>query len=225
MKKRNEEFEIGKLGSAWTSLAPKTAPRSVCLLPEMIWNAARGGLPPRETRRVVDHLSGCPACAEAWQLARLLSRQAQAPAVGGLLRRPQPRWPVWAAAAAAAAFLLVGVGVLRDSGPGDSQPVFRQVQTAAIRSLLPDGSGLPQEKFVLRWTPPDGERDVQYRVTVTTESLQVVASAGQLKQPLYHVPADRLEGVPAGTALRWQVEAVLTDGSRVDSPTFLCRLQ
>lgn len=222
MKYWNEELKVSDLTSAWTGVASEKPPQGSCLLPEMIWNAARGGLPPRETRRVVDHLSACAACAQSWRLALVLSRQLSAPAFAYPKRRS--RRPLWAAAAAATVVLLVGAGILRDPGPA-SQVVLRQVQTATIQSLLPDGHELSREEFVLQWTPPDGEQNVHYRVTVTTESLQVVASTDGLVEPHYQVPAELLKGLPPGTSLRWQVEAVRANGSRVDSPTFLCRLK
>jgi hypothetical protein len=60
---------------------------------------------------------------------------------------------------------------------------------------------------------------------VTTESLQVVATFGQLVEPAVVVPESALVSLPAGTRVLWRVEAVLPDGERVASPTYVARLK
>jgi hypothetical protein len=60
---------------------------------------------------------------------------------------------------------------------------------------------------------------------VTTEDLQVMATASDLSSPEYLVPAERLSELPSGSKVFWQVEARLGDGSVVQSGTFIAEVR
>ncbi|MEE8584015.1 MAG: zf-HC2 domain-containing protein [Acidobacteriota bacterium] len=215
---KDQDQGIEKLGQAWVALADRQRDRGCWLEADQIWDAVRGKLPPLQTRRIVDHLAGCPVCSEAWQLARMLTRDAE-------VRSALAGWPSWAASAAAGVILLAGLGIFQLISPSDSEAVFRRAGRASIHSLLSEEEALPREDFALAWTQPPSQHKVTYQLTVATETLDVIAEAAGLEAPRYRIPQQRLSNLPSGTLLHWQIKAALEDGSRLDSPTFLTRLQ
>ena len=95
-----------------------------------------------------------------------------------------------------------------------------------IAPLIPDEATLPRDAFVLRWalTPegaPDGTR---YSVEATSERLDPLVEAHGLDQGEFRVPAPSLEGLDSGATVFWQVVALLPDGERIASPTFVARV-
>lgn len=191
-----------------------------CPAADRVWAAAHGELGPAETREVVDHVAACPACAEAWRLARHLgaeeARTAAAPADLSRARSARNARP-WALAAVAAALVAVlGIGFQQLRTPPPAE--LRGGDGAAFRSLVADGATLPRERFELAWEPVAGA--VEYDLRLTTAELAPVASRRGLEEPRYVVPAERLAGLDGGSRLYWQVEAVLEDGGRVVSPAW-----
>ena len=87
-------------------------PRPDCPPPDQLWAAVQGELEGVAGRRIVDHVSRCPVCAEAWDLARdvggVEAREGQEDSESGTtvdqvdpVRRPAWRQVLpWAAAAA-----------------------------------------------------------------------------------------------------------------------------
>lgn len=215
------------LREAFSSLSRYARPREDCPAPDRLWSAVRGELPPSETRRLVNHTASCPACAEAWRLAREVVRES--PGEASEVERPSPaasgrRWRYASlAAAAAAAAVLAVVGVLwvqSPGGPPDS--VYRQAEEGAIRSLVPDEEALPRDRVLLRWSGPE---EARYDLRVSTEALDVLVTAEGLEEPEYLVRAAELEELPPSARLLWQVEATLPDGGRLASKTFVSRLE
>jgi hypothetical protein len=193
-------------------------------LRERIWLAVSGALPPEERREVIERTVTDPAAAEAWRVASEMWRASQESVAGGAARpasSPARRWtPRWLAAAAA---LLIGttIGVvsLLNRRPGDE---FRASSGLAVESLLPAEVALPRDAFRLRWTPgPEGSR---YQVRVTTEDLQVLATAADLTDAQFAVEPAVLAGLPANGSVLWQVDVSLPNGERVTSPTFITRV-
>jgi hypothetical protein len=62
-------------------------------------------------------------------------------------------------------------------------------------------------------------------VRVTTEDLQLLASAAELTEPELTVDRERLSRLAPGTRLLWQVEVALPNGDRVVSPAFVASLE
>jgi len=216
------------------AFAARTGPgpggTGACPVPERIYDAARGALPPGEVREVVEHLAACPECAEAWRLAVALEEEARA---GGAVvdpaaaRRPWYLQPVRAAAAAAVALVAVAVVWTVVQQPEDA-PVWRDAGRLEIRSLLPEGEALPRGEAVLRWTPVPEEdpEGTTYDVLVSTEEDPFpIAEADRLEETSYRIPPDVMEAVPAGGEILWQVEALLADGRTVASPTYKVRIR
>lgn len=222
-----DDQELAHLRAAFATpdLAPD--PQS-CPSPETIWSAVRGELPPQQLREVLDHVSGCAACAEDWRLAAELNRQQAAEAAtapGKVIAGRFGQWRPLAVAAAIAAGLLIGVTVYRAGDVGPQEPTYREAERphAGIRSLLPAGQALPRQSPVLRWSPlPDV---ASYDVQVSTEDLRPVAAAKGQTVAEYRIPESALAGLPPGAQLLWQVDAVRVDGSRESSPTFTTSLQ
>lgn len=208
---------LESLRKAFASLSEDVQPGPGCPLAERLWQAARSELPPEDARPLVQHTVECPACAEAWRLAQGLSPLAppmpEAP--------PARRWSGgWLSLAAAAAVVITAILAV-PLGPRRS-PEYRAGEGEGIRSLVPETRPLPRDQIVLRWS---ALADARYDVRVTTEDLAAVAEALGLAAPEYLVPPAALAGLPSGTRLLWQVEAVSPGGARRRSPTFLVRLE
>lgn len=195
--------------------------------PDTIWAAVRGELPPQQMREVVEHTTMCASCAEDWRLAADLSKETVAEEIKPAANVVYGRFKQWrplAAVAAMAAGILLVIGIQSDDAikPGQ-EPGYRNEQRTEVRSLLPEGQALPRQAAALRWSPVPGA--VSYNVQVTTEDLRAVASQESLTGTEYRLPESALSGLPAGSQILWQVEAVFPDGTRQTSETFFTPLQ
>ena len=215
---------FARLRAAFQAPAGAAPAPETCPDPETIWAGVRGELPPQEMREVLDHVASCAACAEDWRLAAEIEREASRGATaapGKVIVGRFGRFRSLAAAAAIAAGLLVAVNVYRDSGP--QEPTYRNAEQTDVRSLLPEGAALPRQGAVLRWSPVPGA--TSYDVQVSTEDLQVVATAQGQTATEYRIPESGLRNLAPGTSLLWQVDAVFPDGTRQSSPTFTSPLK
>ena len=187
-----------------------------CPTDDRIWAAARGELSTGETRALLDHTAGCAACLEAWRLAREVASAAPEAARA---RRASPSRAGWWVAAAAAIVAAVALGVFlpgwRSTAP---EPAMRAGEAVAIRPMVPPDAELPRNGITLRWSA--AHEGARYHVRVTSETLDPLYEARELSDPEARVPPERLDGVAEGERLLWRVEAILPDGTRLDSPTF-----
>ena len=132
--------------------------------------------------------------------------------------------PGWQTALAAAAVLLVVIGIVSTavlSGP-EHDGTVRDATLGAqrtIEAITADGSTLPRDVFRLQWSEPEGA--VRYTITVTTATLDRIHVGRDLESPETFIPSSAFEGMQSGTRLLWNVEATLRDGSLVSSPTFV----
>jgi hypothetical protein len=215
---------FARLRAAFQAPAGAALAPEACPAPETIWAGVRGELPAPQMREVLDHTASCAACAEDWRLAAEIEREASRSATaapGKVIVGRFGRFRSLAAAAAIAAGLLVAVGVYRNSGP--QEPTYREVEQTEVRSLLPEGQALARQGAVLRWSPVPGA--TSYDVQVSTEDLQVVATAQGQTATEYRIPGSGLRNLAPGTKLLWQVDAVFPDGTRQSSPTFTTPLK
>ena len=219
----DEAQQISRWRAAFAASDAAPDPAS-CPTPETLWSAVRGELPAPQMEAVVDHVAACASCAEDWRLAAELRREEEKAATvpGKVIPGRFGQWRPLAAAAALAAGLLIAVGVYRVNQPAP-EPTYREAQHAGIRSLLPEQQALPREAAVLRWSPLAGA--VSYDVQVSTEDLRAVATAKGQTATEYRIPQNALSGLPSGTRLLWQVDAVRADGSHENSPTFITPLK
>lgn len=218
-----------RLREAFSSLADRTLPKDGCPESDRLWAAVRLELSASERRALVDHISACPACAEAWRLAQALVSESPAAVPAGQERSRIAlpwRWrlpQVMAAAAAIVVALGVGVYVRRAVTPPGAEPEYRRPEPLVVRSLLPAGEPLPREDCHLRWSPgPAGSR---YDLTVTTEELEVVAAVERLEAPEFRVPEAPLSVLAPGAKILWRVEVAFPDGRRAASETFVSQLR
>jgi hypothetical protein len=220
-----DEQQLARLRAAFAASGPTPQP-STCPAPEALWSAVRGEAAPQALREILDHVALCPACAEDWRLAVELNRQeaAERAATPGKVLAGRFGWSrQFAAAAALAACLLLGVGVWRTEF-AHQEPTFREAHHASIHSLLPEGQALSRQDAVLRWTPLTGATSYDVRVS-TEDVLQTVASAKGTAATELRIPATALASLPPGAKLLWQVDAVRPDGTRETSRTFTTPLQ
>jgi hypothetical protein len=198
---------------------------------DRVWQAVRGELPAAERRAIVARLAVEPALAEAWRVASEVwraSQEAQAAsrplhATGTEVRRAGWFWsPAWMGAAAAVSVVVTGAlaAWLLRTPPGDE---LRAPADSAVESRLPPDTALPRDAFALAWTA--GAAGSRYDLRVTTEELRTLATAADLEEPSFVVPAAALAGLASGTRILWQVDAVTPDGERISSQTFVTPLQ
>jgi hypothetical protein len=196
----------------------------------LIWEAVSGALPAERRREVVDRVATDAAWAEAWRLAVEIhgslgegAEVASPSSPSDTSAQASGFWKRFGTLAAAASILaLVGGGLLvREAlAPG---PVYRSPGDESIRSLLSEDASVSRDSIELRWTPAaPGSR---YEVTVTTESLRVIAAARDLGEPRFSVPDSAVASLPGGAKLFWRVTARSRDGAETHSPTFVLNLQ
>jgi len=212
-----------RLAEAFRALADSHSTELSEDLRERIWLAVSGVLPPEERRQLVEETASDPACAEAWRIASELWRASQAAAIGGTTAAGpglSPRWGrYWLTAAVLLLGTAIGVVSLLNRSPGDD---FRASPGVLVESLVPADRALPRDAFRLRWTAgPEGSR---YQVRVTTEDLQVLATAADLTTPEFVVDPAVLATLPGGATVFWQVEVSVPNGERLASPTFMTRV-
>lgn len=206
------DSEDRRLIEAWQDV-DGAASTEDCPPAERIWEAARGRLTVEERLAIIDHVTLCPACVEAWRLARAMDAPVAALGVPTHPSRYAWRAMTWPAAAAAL-LVAASIAVLWWLPP---PPIDRDPGARHLETITPDGAALPREAFVLRWKPgPSGSR---YRVVVTTDGLDVVGDVRGLEVAEYVVPPERLSEVAPGTRLRWRVMARAPDGTGIESPT------
>jgi hypothetical protein len=218
--------EDGRLRAVFAALAEHAAPTSLCPEPAALWSAVSGEAPPSEARRLVLHTAECPACAEAWRLARELRERSPAvnDPVAPSAARPR-RWNVGAALGAAAAGVVLATAVaLIARGPGRAiPPAFRDGEAPVLRSLVSESRLLPRGQCVLRWT--SGPPGTRYALRVVTETLDPIERVQGLDRAEHQVPEAKLRSLAPGSRLLWQVEAARPDGTRQTSATFVSRLE
>ncbi|MCP4658655.1 MAG: zf-HC2 domain-containing protein [bacterium] len=220
--------EITGLREAFAACAPPAVEGSPgggmgsCPPPERIWEALRGELPPDEVREVVDHTSACASCAQDWRLAHALGKRSEEAAATHLAAVRRARFGSlrpWLAAAAAAVLIVVGVRWSEQWMPRQ-ESAYRGDEQAAIRSLTTEVS---RQRCLLIWEGPEG---AIYDVVVSTEDpLETISTAKELRTSEHLVPESSLAKFPAATKVLWRVDAVLPDGSRLSSKTFVSPLK
>ena len=220
-----------RVHQALVAAADEAPPSATSPSPDRIWDAVRGQLPSREAQDVIDAALRDPAAYAELRMALALAAEldaigleALAPAVSAKSSRSvrTRRWGVLAFAIAAA---LLAALTLRSQGepPVASHGAdYRDSTTPSLGSDLEPGHPLPRDAFELRWDAVPG---AHYTISVSTESARLVTHRRGLREPSLTVPAAKLTDLPRGTRLLWRVEAVLEDGTREHSPTFVVTLQ
>ena len=211
--------DAGWLAAAFASDTETAVPTPQCPAPDRIWDARAGTLPQSAITDLIDHVSSCPACTEAWRVAHDVARDAA-------VSTAQPAswsWPRWGAVAAGA-LVIVSIGmysIVHRRGAPDTS-AYREGSPIVVRSLVSETRPMSREQCRLRWSGPDGSR---YSVQVATEDLAVIARARGLTESEFLVPPSALARLPGGSKLLWQVEVRLPNGTRQSSATFIVTLE
>jgi hypothetical protein len=216
------DTELDRYREAFATLAEDAGATEGCPDTETIYRAVSGELSAAEVAEIVDHLSECASCAQAWTVARQMAPAAVestepslGPDASARDRRGASPWTWMGLAAAAVLAVALGVRVWQPEVP----TVARSDEEGVVHSLLDESAPLSRNSFVLRWSgAPEGSR---YRVSLTTEDLRPIARAEDLAAPEYRVDPESLSDVPRGTRLLWRIETALPDGELVPSPTFV----
>lgn len=221
-----EKLTDERLREAFASRAPVATSEGPCPDPETVWSAVRRELPHDRIRQIGLHATICAECAEAWRLAREVTREAPADVIP--FERPSVRksrarsW--WIGGALAAAAALVMVALLLPTGPGlgpTGQGTLRGAEEI-IRPVADLASPLARESCTLRWQGPAVGR---WEIRVATKDLRVIAEARNLDSTEFTVPAEALADLPEGATIIWQVHATLPDGRRIASRSFVQSLE
>ncbi|HEY8019892.1 MAG TPA: zf-HC2 domain-containing protein [Thermoanaerobaculia bacterium] len=202
--------DLAALRRAFAAIPAVAPDPEACPPAERFLAAVRGELPPAELRGLVEHVAGCPACAEDWRLAQALEHPeddavAIEPSELPWRRRYRQATAWWASAAAAVALLVGGLlwrapeplGALR----GGDKPI----------ELLTHEDVLTRDAVVLRWEWITG---ATYDLDIRVHRGPSVERVTRLPEPQYHVPLAHLTAIPSGTELTWRVTANLPNGKR-----------
>jgi len=200
----------------------EAAPSDEAPAPEHLWAAVHGRLPRRDTEAVVDAALHDPAATEELRIALALQdaldEEHSAPERGVQPRWGRAPWIAAAVACAAAALLLL----VRPSPPPPEVPSDAYRGTGQTLASEVEASELPAEAFALAW---ESRPDARYDLRVSTDAPRLLLRKRGLTAPRYTIPPETFEGLPSGTRILWQVEAVLPDNSRERSATFVVQLR
>ena len=202
----------------WLRASEGTArSHEACPDADRLWSAASGEADAVTTSAVVAHTVACGACSMSWRIAVDLIEVSGA---GRARARGTPRitWGLASFAAAAVLVVAVGLGIVLRNGP--SPDLYRlPAASADVRSLLEDGSAIPREAPLLRWSPV--EPGAAYRVDVSTDSMRLLDRSPWTVATEYRLPEAALADVPSGGKIVWLVQVRLPDGRRLDSAAFI----
>ena len=214
--------ELEALRRAFAASADETPDPDACPDADLLWAATRRELDAEQTLELIEHTASCPACAEAWRLARdLADSHGERDGANGRTLSMAHRFRRAAPLVGLAAAAMLAVVLGRPTRSPDP-PEMRAGDTVEIRSLVPDDRVLPRDRCLLQWTGIEGAR---YSVLVSGPDLVPVAQVEDLEQPRLLIPRESLVGLGPGTRLYWQVQAILDDGTTKSSKTFVGRLE
>lgn len=223
-----ESASLARLRNAWLESTAADDERA-CLSPAWIWDAVQGAHASDELERGLAHVAQCGACAEAWRVAHEMVTLEALPASrasGAGTVRASTSWKVWLPAAAALVVFLGGTGYDRGwfdrDAPRRPGTVMRGA-SPVIGSTMGDAAACDRAACTLAWT--DAGAGARYSVRVTRADLEPVITTSGLTQPSYTIPAAALRPVEPGREVFWQVDAVLPDGRRLSSPTFVLHVR
>ncbi|MFL6549784.1 MAG: hypothetical protein ACJ8OJ_13890 [Povalibacter sp.] len=193
-----------------------------CPAAEQIFDAASGELTRSHRLAIIDHVSRCAACTQAWQLATELgARSAGEHETSVQKSSASTRRVMPGLAVAASVIAVVGATFVIMVPSQNHQPQYREFQPSVAANSL-TSERLPRDQFLLQWSA--GPPGTTYSVRVSTTDLHVLFSADSLTEPQVLVPPSALAGTAQGSPLLWQVEMLPPQGERVASATFVVTL-
>lgn len=219
-----DQIILDRLKKAFQSIDGTSIHHQSCPDPEKIWDAQKGVLDREETHAIIDHTSGCGACAQAWRVALEISEPQETLVAdngsGKIIKMP---WMVPGTALAIAALLMLAFA-LQFKGDDAEFPAdinFRDsTEVSEIRSLLPREEALPRSGFELTWEH-SLEGNTSYDIQVQSQDLEVIAQASRLMDPQFALTSDMLKNQKPGSRILWQVIVRIDDVKTKWSPTFV----
>jgi hypothetical protein len=216
----HSRYDTAPLLRAFAARSHTGARTEVCPQPDQLFDAASGDMELSQRERLIDHVSHCPECFEAWRIAmevgaRPIVAESERPFVGGahIVRR---RFSI--AASVLAGVLFATYAIL----PQKPQETYRSAQVSLEPRSL-SASTLPRDEFVLRWTP--GPQGSSYVVRLSTADLQPLLTREGLSRSQLVVPSSVLAPLADGAQLLWQVDIRTPDGRLASSQTFVVTLE
>lgn len=210
-----------RLGEIFRDPPPGFARGDDCPPPERAYEVVHGEVSAEERIAFATHAATCPGCATEWRLARAYADETGS-AVPATVPRGARRWPwITAAAAAIGAIALVSIFLSRD-GALRSVPALRSTARTVVHSTIPDNASLPREAFRLGWDSPGP--DFRYDLRVFDGRLRLLHEERGLEVPEATVPPDALRSLGPEAVVLWQVEAIDSEGNRLQSGVFRVRI-
>ncbi len=208
--------ELEALRRAFAARDPSLEARKQCPEPEQLFEAASGHLDREQRLKIIDHVSQCAECAEAWRLARETG--------AGLTGAPERAKPagMWRFGVAASVICGVGLAAYFVMPGRVGPPAYREAAPSSAPVALVQGK-LARDRFLLRWSP--GPPGATYLLRLTTSDLTPLLVKQDLESNELLVPGDVLQRVASGEQLLWQVEARLPDDQRIASDTFVITVE
>ncbi|MCG8454711.1 MAG: hypothetical protein MI919_00410 [Holophagales bacterium] len=200
-------LEPEALRQALGEIAEHARPRPDCPPPGEIWAAVRGDLARRDAERVVDHLAGCLACAEAWDLTRDLASEVGSDGESTVAGRS---WPIWLGAAAVL-LLVLAVPRFERQPAFDSPPPTQRGGSDGI-VLTPPSETVLRTECLLTWRGPEQAQTYALELSWAFEDdfaelprVEIPATGIEMS---YLVPAEILAEVPTGARLIASLQAL-----------------
>ncbi|HPW17183.1 MAG TPA: hypothetical protein PLP83_02245 [Candidatus Aminicenantes bacterium] len=166
----------------------------------------------RKKRKIIDHLTECPACREEFRLYSDLQKfplreylgGADSEAAGPQQARRHAAFPLWRfAAVAVGAFLIISTAVLVMKNNEISET--ERVGAAGIALVSPVSSLPVSEELVFRWEA--FEEAQYYIVELFDEDLLPLWASSPVKDTQIRLPHDRRFANEAGAVCFWMVTA------------------
>ena len=216
--------ERGDLQRALRTLHERAGDGTKCPEAATLWDSAAGRLESGAERDVVEHLSRCTACGQAWELARALQEGEGREFGPAKVRRRRLRSALWPLAASAALLIAaVGTFIVQHEPVLEGPPAYREAAGSWLVSRIDENAPLPRDACVLRWG--DGPQGTTYDLLVLDERMDTLARAWDLAQPTHRIDPEALDSVPPGGKILWQVTAHAPDDREVTSVTFVHELE
>ena len=218
------ERERSDLQLALRTLHERVGEGTECPDTGTLWDSAAGELEAGAEREVVEHLSRCSACGQAWELARALVEDESRGFGPATVRRSRLRSALWPLAASAALLIAaVGTWIVQREPMPEGPPAYRETAGSWLVSKIDEDASLPRDGCVLRWA--EGPEGTTYDLLVLDERMDTLVRAWELEQPIHRVDPEELAPVPPGGRILWQVTAHLPDERAVASVTFVNELE
>jgi hypothetical protein len=222
------DFEA--LARAFAAREQSQGTMNQCPAPEQLFEAASGALDREQQLRIVDHVSQCAECTQAWRLAMELGarppshvEQSRPSLFSRLrLRTIQARQFALAASVICAVGLTAYLVIPAIIPVTQQPPQYRDAAHPMAPVSLVTGS-LARDRFLLRWSA--GPQGSTYLLRLTTIDLAPLLVQQDLTRAEFVAPSAALANVESGEQLLWQVEVRLPDGQRIASETYVVTVE